>query len=191
MARNRLADYMQSYRFWLFDAIPSLTPPFYVLGAPFFGFNAITAPEYTAEVDEIKQLNSMFKKYAYSGGAASPITLTRGVRGFDNTMWDWMYRALIGLEVTNRHLVLMQYTSINITAGVESELGQFAANAFNPNTAWEAANFVPGKAWLLWNCIPTRYKAGSDFDATSGDVSLSELDVQPEAITEFALLDPI
>lgn len=184
MARNRLTDFMQTHRFWLFDAVPSLAPPFYVLGAPFFGFSSITSPEYTAEVDDIKQLNSMFKSYAYSGGAVSPITLTRGVRGYDDTMWQWMYRAITGLEVTNRHLVLLHFTSIAVPGRDQSSIPGIELPI-------EIGAFLPGKAWLLWNCIPTRYKAASDFDAMSGDVSLSELEVQPEAISEFTLLDPI
>jgi hypothetical protein len=41
----------------------------------------------------------------------------------------------------------------------------------------------------LWSCIPTRYKAGSDFDATSGAVSLTELEIQPQYFSEVSL-DP-
>jgi hypothetical protein len=175
---------MQSHRFWLLDVVPALAPPFYVLGAPFLGFSSITAPEYTAEIDTIKEVNSMFKKYAYSGGEAGQMTLTRGVRGFDNTMWDWMYRALTGLETTQRHLLLLHFTSISLFHAPDQ-----AAALSIPFS--DAIEFLPGQAWLLWNTIPVRYKGASDFDATSGAVSIAELDIQPQAITNFALLDPI
>lgn len=46
---------------------------------------------------------------------------------------------------------------------------------------------LPARAWLLHGCLPTRYKAGSDFDATSGDVSIMELEIQPESFTEISL----
>lgn len=46
---------------------------------------------------------------------------------------------------------------------------------------------VPARAFLLKNCVPTRYKSGSDFDATSGQVSIQELDIQPELIEEISL----
>ena len=46
---------------------------------------------------------------------------------------------------------------------------------------------IPGRAWLLNNCTPVRYRAGNDFDASSGQVSLQELEVQPESIEEFSL----
>jgi len=192
MARNRLTDFMQSHRFWLFDVVPSLAPPFYVLGTPFFGFSNITAPEYTAEVSEIKQLNSMFKRYAYDGGSVGPITLTRGIRGYDDTMWDWMYRALIGLEVTQRHLLLLQFTNINMNRLGAGEDAKFIGYDIpGIDTPLEFGMYLPGRAYLLWSCIPTRYKTAGDFDATSSEVSLQELEIQPEAISVFTLLDPI
>lgn len=46
---------------------------------------------------------------------------------------------------------------------------------------------VPARAFMLKNCIPTRYKTGSDFDASSGQVSIQELDIQPEIVEEIAL----
>lgn len=179
MARSRLEDFLQSHRFWLMDVVPSLTWPFLVLGAPFLGFQSITAPEYTADVDEIKQVNSMFKRHAYSGGSVGPITLTRGVRGFDDTMWSWMHRAIKGMEATNRHLLLIHYANVIDPSYIE-EFG---------NGAWEGKPFLPAKAWLLWDCLPVRYKAASDFDAMSGAVSVAELDIQPWAMTEFTLMD--
>lgn len=179
MARNRLADFMQNHRFWLLDVVPSATFPFLVLGAPLLGFQTITTPEYTADVDEIKQLNSMYKRSVYSGGGVAPITLTRGVLGYDDTMWQWMMRAIRGFDMTNRHLLLLHFTSIGTT---DDDIGI---------SAWEAAAFLPGKAWLLWDCIPTRYKPGSDFDAMGGEVSIAELEIQPWAVTEFTLLSPL
>jgi hypothetical protein len=46
---------------------------------------------------------------------------------------------------------------------------------------------IPARGWLLKECVPTRYKAASDFDATDGNVSLMELEVQPTKIVEIAL----
>jgi phage tail-like protein len=52
---------------------------------------------------------------------------------------------------------------------------------------FQFATRVPARAWLLRNCIPVRYRSGSDFDASNAQVSLQELEVQPEQIEEFAL----
>lgn len=51
----------------------------------------------------------------------------------------------------------------------------------------EFAPRVPAKAWILYGCIPTRYKTGGDFDASSGEISIQELDVAVEYWDEISL----
>lgn len=46
---------------------------------------------------------------------------------------------------------------------------------------------LPAKAWLLHDCIPVRFKTGTDFDASSGDVSIAEIEFQPEMFEELSL----
>lgn len=46
---------------------------------------------------------------------------------------------------------------------------------------------VPARAFLLRNCIPTRYKAGTDYDASTSQVSIAELEVNVESFEEIAL----
>jgi hypothetical protein len=36
-------------------------------------------------------------------------------------------------------------------------------------------------------CVPTRYKSGGDFDANASDVSIQELEVQPEFVEEMTI----
>jgi hypothetical protein len=182
-SRHPLEDLLQSHRFWLVDLVPSSTFPFFVMGAPIMGFQSITMPEVTLEVDEIKQVNSMYKRYAYSGGSVGAITLTRGARAYDDTFNLWVDRAIRGYDMVPRNLLLIQFTGINVA----NALG-LSVDLPTAIQAWEVAQFLPGRAWLLWDCIPTRYKAGTDMDAMSGDVSIMELDIQPVAVTEFALL---
>jgi phage tail-like protein len=69
-------------------------------------------------------------------------------------------------------------------AGAAALAGGATAIGIGP---FEFATRIPGRAWLLHNCLPIRYKAGSDFDASSAAVSLMELEVQPEMIEEFSL----
>lgn len=52
---------------------------------------------------------------------------------------------------------------------------------------FQFATRIPARSWLLHNCLPVRYRAGNDFDASSGNISLMELEVQPEYIEEFSL----
>lgn len=46
---------------------------------------------------------------------------------------------------------------------------------------------IPARAFLLRDCIPISYRTGSDFDASSGQVSIQELQVQPQYVEEIAL----
>lgn len=54
----------------------------------------------------------------------------------------------------------------------------------------EFAPRIPAKAWVLYGCIPTRYKVGGDFDASSSDISIQELDIQYEYFDEISLALP-
>lgn len=71
-----------------------------------------------------------------------------------------------------------------IQAGIAVGVGALGNAGIGP---FEFAARFPARAWLLHNCVPTRYKAGTDFDAKSGEVSVMELDVEPETFEEFAL----
>lgn len=68
-----------------------------------------------------------------------------------------------------------------------SALAAVGGNAPVSLGPFQFAMRVPGRAWLLHNCLPVRYRSGSDFDALSSQISLQELEVQPEFIEEFSL----
>lgn len=46
---------------------------------------------------------------------------------------------------------------------------------------------IPGKVYVLFDCLPTRYKPGSDFEANTTAVSIEELDLTYHHFEEFAL----
>jgi len=183
VSKSRMFDLLQTHRFWLLDLIPSTTFPFFVLGSPMYGFASITAPEITLQTREIKQLNSMWTTVAYEGGGCGPISLTRGARMNDDTFYDWVKRAMRGSDMVQRTLLLIHYTGVNAF----QEAGGYSLDLPAPLETWEGASFVPGRVWVLWSCLPTRYKAGSDFDGNSADVSMMELELQPHAVEEIVL----
>jgi hypothetical protein len=85
-------------------------------------------------------------------------------------------------------------------AGVAAESGAAAgvslggallgltAGAALLGTPFEFAARIPARAYMLYGCVPSRYKAGSDFDATAGDMSIQELEVQVEMVDQISLL---
>jgi hypothetical protein len=72
----------------------------------------------------------------------------------------------------------------NSAGGFASLAAQAATASFGPT---DVAAHVPARAWMLYDCVPTRFKSGGDFDAKSGDVSIAEIDIQPEMIEEISL----
>lgn len=121
---------------------------------------------------------------------------------------------LLGGVSPRRSILVVQFTNINIAnlvtgqiggdnavaAGIVAGFAAIAGGAIGGATGvlgvaaaafgvgpFQFATRVPAKAWLLRNCIPVRYRSGSDFDASNAQVSLQELEVQPEQIDEFSL----
>jgi hypothetical protein len=204
MARNVLADLFQNHRFWLLDIVPSATYPFFVLGTPMYGFQAITVPEYTFETREIKQYNSMVKRTVYEGGGWGTVTLTRGVRITDDTFYEWVRRAMDGLDTIDRDLMLVQFAPGNAkwlnkapVGEIMNGLGalgnptQAAVNAYFGGMDCGYMRNIPGKAWLMFGCVPVRYKPSSDLDATDASVSLMEIELAPMSVVEFTLGSPL
>lgn len=89
-------------------------------------------------------------------------------------------------------------TGIAATAAAASAQGAIAGSAALAAGAIASANNqsigpfeinprIPAKAWILYDCIPTRFKVGSDFDARSSDISIAEIEIHPELIEEISL----
>ena len=210
MSRPRLLDYMQNYPFWLLDVTPSSDPPFFVF-LPILGFQSITAPEMTAELHQITPGNEHFQHHKIVRGNVGSITLSRGAQFWDADYWRWIHNAVIGKQKLRRDLMLIHYLGYtpNGGAGIVAEgLKLAASSAFGLGVTVGLAGFeavaagleagfgievsenaprVPGRMWLLRECIPVRYKVASDFDANSAEVSIMDLEVQPRYFEEIGL----
>jgi phage tail-like protein len=119
-----------------------------------------------------------------------------------------------GFDTWRRNILVLQFTAINPanvsgTTGVVASLAAaglvggsllsgagrqaVAVGAVGAVGAWqgvgpfEFASRLPARGWMLYGCVPTNYRAASDFEANSGDISIVELEIQPEHIEEFSL----
>jgi phage tail-like protein len=199
MARARIADYLQVHRFQLLDVSYKLGLPPFVFN-PVAGFSSITSPEIEIETEEHPEGNFFFKRHLISGGNVSPITLQKGSTFWDSEFWLWFAATMQGQPGTlippvmsggRRNLLLIQFMGYNVKALTEDNiaLGMTFGLVADMLTAFQTdvAAFVPAKAWMLFDCLPTRYKAGGDFDATSAEISLMELEITPDRIEEFGI----
>ena len=205
-SRWRLQDMMQNYAFWLVDVSLSRRPPFFVMGSPLSGFSQISSPEMQFATGQINELGADFPVNYYTQMTVSPITLSRGVSATNSTFYTWMKRAREGSDQVQRNLLLMHFMGMTFdgAANALAQVSQESKRVSNqpPQQRMQAGpspRILPGsdieiyrifgKGWMLYNCIPTRYAAGSGLDATSSEVSVEELEVQPERWTEVSL-DP-
>lgn len=187
MARSRVFDRLQNYSFWLFDASGISGNPLFSVFDPILGFSSITAPEITLELKDVKPGNWEYKRRIVKAAEASPINLQRGAQFFDSDFFLWITNALRGIQPVRRNLVLVQFLGKNLVGlNDETRPGEIEYEGAFPAAAILSQK-IPGRAWFLYGCLPTRYKSGGDFDANSGEVSVQELEVQPEYVDELTI----
>lgn len=197
---------MQTYPFWLFDAGVLGGNILFPVLDPSLAFSSITAPEITAELKDIQPGNWEYKRRVVKTADAAAITLSRGARFYDSDFYNWITRAIVGDDPSRRTLYLMHFLGIRaggtaqVVAGAAigavsgiaggggvGGVGALTGAAGGAIVAGFIDDRIPGRCWTLHDCVPTRYKAGSDFDAASGAVSIVELEVQPEYVQEVTV----
>jgi hypothetical protein len=189
MARPVYSDFLQSHAFWLMDVSPidSIALPIF---NPLLGFSTISAPEITVEEFPIKPGNWMFDRQVIKRAAISGFSVQRGVTFADSDFWRWTMAALTGCVSFNtggpsfrRTFILVHFFARNPVAGANTTSATSAVN-FGP---FEFAARIPARAYLLKGCIPTKWRAGNNFDAMDGSVSIAELDFSCEMVEEVSL----
>jgi phage tail-like protein len=191
MSRLRFLDMLQVYPFWVFDASGFAGNPLLSILDPVLGFSACTMPEITIEHREIQPGNWEYKRRAVKTADVGSITLSRGARFYDSDFYIWLNNAIKGKQPLRRNLVLVHFMGYR---PLRQALGRDTSDPLPDEVAFTSlATRLPARAWHLVACLPSRYKAGGDFDAAAGDVSIQELEVQPEHVDEFtvATLSPI
>ena len=183
MARSNVFDQVGSYNFWLFD-IPRLgwTP---IALLPIVGFQTVSAMELNATAEEINPGNEFFPTKAITGGTVTTITCTRGVVWWDSDFFRWVRSAIEGRQGSpklppvsaRRDLVLVWFHDLVRLGDMPTGLDKVAG----------LVPKLPCKGYFLKDCMPVRYKAGSDFDANSAERSIQEIDLEPHSIDEISL----
>lgn len=74
---------------------------------------------------------------------------------------------------------------LDVASGLKA-VGFAAINALGLGP-FEFAARLPAKAWMLYGCLPSRYKVGGDFDASSSAISIQQCDIVVEGIEEISL----
>jgi phage tail-like protein len=176
---------LQIYPFWCFDASGFAGNPLFSIFDPSFGFSACTAPEVSIELREVQPGNWEYKRRAVKTADVAPIILSRGARFYDSDFWIWIHNAIRGKQPLRRNLVLVHFMGYRPLAAMTPP--DTSGNLSDEVASTSLTTRLPARGWFLSGCIPTRYKSGGDFDAASSDVSIQELEVQPEYVEEMTI----
>lgn len=124
------------------------------------GFQSCTLPELSAESVEYREGHYTFTRKFSGVAQVSDISMMRGVTKQDTSFFDWMWTAVTGGEYRT-NLTIYHWHRDGKTHGSISDL-------------------TKARKYNCYECFPTRCKPAGDLDATSGDVSIAELDIAVE-----------
>jgi phage tail-like protein len=177
MARPMNTDFLNGMRFHVTVQGPNarLSPP----GRPQAGFSACTTPEVSAESVEYREGTFVYTfKYPGVPSMGGDITLSRGAARLDSTFYTWMRVVIEGGAAEGgeyrEDLAIKQFHRRETLVGESGSPTNF--NTIDVNS-------TPAKTYTIFNAFPVRCKPAADFDATSSDISVAELDVAYESFT--------
>lgn len=165
MARPQATDFLQNFRFHaeVTDGADFLSfNPGGVGVDGEAGFQSITIPEETFEASEYREGIYKYTKKFPGIPTFSDVTLMRGIVATDTSFHDWAIATRGGAEY--RADVQVQHHHREDAPGGTGE--SIAAPA--------------ARAYLLHEAFCIRAKPGADMDATSGEVSVAEVDIALE-----------
>lgn len=175
MARAAAADPLHSFRFHVradggdsgrVDGSTDLLQPggtgagFIVGDGAEAGFQAVTTPEFTLEHVEYREGTKIYTEKYPGIPSVNDLTMSRGVARKDTGFFDWIVRAIEGAEYR------CDLTIFHFIRGSRSV-------SFQSDDVSDATT----KRYIIRNGSPGRVKVAADLDASTGDVSLAEVDV--------------
>jgi phage tail-like protein len=126
------------------------------------GFQSITIPEESFESAEYREGIYRYTKKQPGPPTFSDASFMRGVTRLDTSFYKWAIASRGGAEYRADVLIHQLH---------KSEMPSGIAEAFQPDAA---------RTIKLHECFPIRVKTAGDLDATSGEISIAEIDTSVE-----------
>lgn len=183
MARPTSTDYFHSMRFFVTTVTNGGLTPLPGSGPAAAGFNACTTPEVSQEAVEYKEGHFVYTRKFPGVPTMSDVTLSRGVALKDTALYTWMMTCVEGAPEYRTDVIITHYHRQALPGfqGIGKPSGDVIVTGLQP---------VSNRQYLLHEAFPIRCKIAGDLDATSSDVSISELDVSYENFTVVENLAP-
>lgn len=168
MARSQSTDFYQNHRFHVrvVEGGPAGDPITFSPGGAGegveAGFNSCGIPELTLPTVTYRDGVSKYTIKQQGAPEYSSFTLSRGIAKGDSKFFDWANAAVNGGEYR---------ADLSIGTYLREE-----------ESARKDRSLTIARSLACYECIPTRCKPGSDLDSTSNDISMAEVEIEPEWI---------
>lgn len=156
-ARSVNDDLFQNHKFHIFDSSGFFTN----LAPPAAGFSSISMPEMNFDNAEYREGLDVYSRKQTTRPHFTPLTLHKGVAKTDSNFFKSARSAAEG-KTYRTDITIKQFHKTDLTGLI------------NYMTA------TASREIRCYNCIPGRFRAGSDFDAQNADVSIEEMDWEVE-----------
>jgi phage tail-like protein len=173
MARPTASDFFHNMRFGVRTAQTT-----YLEG----GFSACSTPEASNEAVEYREGQQVYTQKFPGLPTMSDLTLSKGVVLQANAFYNWMFSTIEGAGTYRDDIVIAHFHR-----GALSGFANGGLNAAN-NASAISDDGIPRREYTCNEAFPIRCKVASDLDATSSDVSVSELDIAYES---FYIIDVV
>jgi len=131
------------------------------------GFSAITTPEITVEHVEYREGIRVYTQKYPGVPSVSEVTFSRGAARGDTAFFNWILAAIEGSE----------YRTDITVYHIQRPARTLDRDTSNGSPIFPLADENYAKLYKLKECSPARIKIAADMDASTGDVSIAELDV--------------
>lgn len=155
-ARSMNADLYQNHRFKVIDTTGKIVG----------GFNFVGLPEVNVDMGEYREGLWTFPRKYPLRPHFQPISLHRGITKNDTSFYKWIMAVNMGKSYRT-DLIISQFHRSDVSG------------------LTDYSNSVASRSWKLHNCMPIRFRSGSDLDSSSPDISIQEIDLEIEYFTLF------
>jgi len=163
-ARAQVTDFLQAYRF---HVTCDEGAPAYIKNAfkePHGGFRTCSFPEFNTDAVTYKEgIWRMERKYP-GNTTVTDCSLERGVVKSNNGFYDWIVKKINGQDYRT-DLVIFHF-----------HRDDWKSDAQHPDP-WQVNTGSANRRIKLHEAFPIRCKLASDFDATSGEISVESIDL--------------
>ena len=163
--QDQSTDYYHSFRFGVTDSVG------YIQNSLVAGFSNCSLPEHSVDHMEYSEGIWTYSKMYPGRSTFSTVTLSRGVVKAYTAFAQWITAVAEGGNYRT-NVTIFQYHRKDLegkSSGPEFAVGSLTAS----------------RKIVCYNCVPIRFRPGQDFDPMSSDLTIQEIEFQPEYFKVF------